>query len=243
MRRPSSNSDTFMTPLEIPSARIGGTRRIWLQPPITAPAIRCVTLLDGELYLERVRAPAIVEKLQRDGNLPPTTFVYVSSLDAAARHRDFTCNEDYTSFLVHDVLPWIERSHGRFEWHYLGGLSLSGLAAAFAILRYPGVFAGGLCQSPSAWWNGEWLTSSIANSSQGRFWISVGDQEVQKDINHPPTGLYQGASQLDSVRRLNERLRETRCTVRSLEFCGGHDPLCWASELPAALRWLMTGEG
>jgi enterochelin esterase family protein len=243
MRRPNSNGDTTSTPLEIASARIGGSRTIWLQPPKTGPAVRCVTLLDGELYIERVRAPAIVEKLQREGDLRPTSFVYVSSFDAAARHRDFTCNDDYSSFLVHDVLPYVEQSHGRYEQHYLGGLSLSGLAAAFAILRRPGVFAGGLCQSPSAWWNGEWLTSSIANSSQGRFWISVGDQEVQKDINHPPTGLYQETSQLESVRRLTEQLRQTKSTVRWHEFCGGHDPLCWASELPAALRWLMTDEG
>ena len=229
---------TPLIPFEVSHSGAVGTRKIWLQPPITGRATRCCLFLDAELYIERVQAPAIAENLQRDGRLPPTLCCYLSSVDAAARHRDFTCNEDYSSFLVNDVIPWIERDQGHFE-HYLGGLSLSGLAAAFTVLRYPNVFAGALCQSPSAWWNEEWLTSSIDGSSRGKYWISVGDQEVASDVRHPPTDLFQGTSQLDSVRRLVARLRTTQAIVRSHEYSGGHDPACWAAELPDALTWLL----
>ncbi len=118
---------------------------------------------------------------------------------------------------------------------------MSGLAAAFAVLRHPIVFSGALCQSPSAWWNDEWLAGSLArHGTRGsRFWISVGNEELQEGVSHPPTALFQKASQLASVRNLVERLIGSGNRVRFNEFCGGHDPACWADELPHALAWLL----
>ncbi len=226
---------------EISGAPLNGTRRIWLQPsPGTS---RCWIFLDAELYLDRIRAPVIVEQLLQDGRLPPTTFVYVSSVDAAARHRDYTCSDDCATFLIHALIPWIEQSQGRFNEYYLGGLSLSGLAAAYTLCRYPGVFSGGLCQSPSAWWNDEWLTAAIASqpANPGRLWVSVGIHELQQGVSHPPTGLFQQTSQLDSVRRLVRQLESSSSQVHSHEYDGGHDPACWAAELPDALTWVLAG--
>lgn len=234
-----------MEDLEVTSRRVEGARRLWLQPSVVKPAGRCFVLLDAELYIDRVQAPAIVEQLQRDDRMPPTTFVYLSSLRAAARHSDFTCNRAYASFLVHDLLPWIERTIGGFDQYYLGGLSLSGLEAAFTLLEHPGVFAGGLYQSPSAWWNEEWLAATLHEGfpSLPRMWISVGDQEQDANVFHPPTSLHQKSSQLESVRRLVQRLRDRSAVVQFNEFCGGHDPQCWGAELPLALPWLLGGDG
>ncbi|WLD13978.1 alpha/beta hydrolase [Planctellipticum variicoloris] len=230
-----------MNPQEITTERLNGSRRIWLQP--SADAACCWIFLDAELYLDRVGAVQIVEQLLKDGGLPPVTFAYISSLDAAARHRDYTCSDDYATFLIREVIPWIEQSQGRFERYYLGGLSLSGLAAAYALCRHPGVFSGGLCQSPSAWWNDEWLTAAIASqpARPGRLWVSVGNQELQQGVSHPPTGLFQQTSQLDSVRRLVRQLETSFSQVRSHEYDGGHDPACWAAELPDALTWVLAG--
>lgn len=231
-----------MNPQEITTERLNGSRRIWLQP--SADATRCWIFLDAELYLDRVGASQIVEQLLQDGRLPPTTFAYVSSLDTAARHRDYTCSDDYAMFLIQEIIPWIEQSQGRFERYYLGGLSLSGLAAAYTLCRHPGAFAGGLCQSPSAWWNDECLTLAIASqpANHGRLWVSVGSQELQQGVSHPPTGLFQQTSQLDSVRRLVRQLETSFSQVHSHEYAGGHDPACWAAELPAALTWLLAGD-
>ena len=59
-----------------------------------------------------------------------------------------------------------------------------------------------------------------------------GDQE---NISHPPSGLFQRSSQLDSVRRLARKLYGCGAKCNSTEFSGGHDPACWAKELPNRL--------
>jgi enterochelin esterase-like enzyme len=232
---------TMLVQVQVTSELLVGPRKVWVQSAVAESAADCLIFLDAELYIERVKAPEIVRALQTTGGLASVTCIYVSNVDAAARHVDFTCNERYAQFLATELLRWIEETVHRHERYLLCGLSLSGLAAAFAAVRHPGVFAGILCQSPSAWWNEEWLAASLvpAGNPPCRFWISVGDQELQENVSHPPSGLFQKTSQLASVRRLAQLLKATGNEVRYAEFSGGHDPQCWAAELPEALRWLV----
>jgi len=236
------SSGDMITPFEIRSHRLSEPRKLWVQRADSGDASHCLVFLDAELYLERVNAPAMVGELQGAGRLPPVTAVYVSSLSPAARHVDYTCNETFSTFVAQDLRQWINDTIGVHEHFIICGLSLSGLAAAFTVLRYPAVFDGALCQSPSAWWNDEWLGASLGNESsgRGRFWISVGDKEVQEGMCHPPSGLLQKVSQLDSCRRLAARLAACSEDVRFLEFLGGHDPQCWAEELPEGLEWVLS---
>ncbi len=173
--------------------------------------------------------------------LSPVACVYLPNVSAAARHADYTCNEAFASFVAEEMPHWIEREIGRFERLFLCGLSLSALQAVFTALRHPGVFAGVLAQSPSAWWEDEWLLNAIPTmpSPPQRMWMSVGSQELQTNVSHPPTPLLQKASQLDSVRRLSSALRTSGHDIHSHEYNGGHDPACWAAELPQSLAWLM----
>lgn len=231
----------MLTEFEISSDLLSKPRAVWLQQSVSGKASDCLILLDGEMYRDRVMAPEIIRDQQESGRVPPATCVYLSLVDSAARHADLACNETFSRFLVTDLLQWIERNVGSHERYFLGGLSLGGLAAAFTALRHPGVFAGVMCQSPSAWWNGEWLAGFVNETmpSRQRFRISVGDGEIQKGIAHPPSGMLQTVGQLDSVRRLTARLADSGHEVRAVVFHGGHDPACWAIELPEALIWLM----
>jgi enterochelin esterase family protein len=104
------------------------------------------------------------------------------------------------------------------------------------------VFAGVMAQSPSAWWEDERLADSAASSEKpsGRFYISVGTREVQAGVTHAPSGLVQNVSQLDSVRRLSDKLKSAGHAVHHAEFDGGHDPACWAVEFSSALTWLLV---
>jgi enterochelin esterase family protein len=200
------------------------------------PATRCLLFLDGELYLERVQAPMVIAALQAGGQWLDVDCVYLAAIDGAARHRNFACDADFAALLVNPLLPWLEQTLGAPRTYYLAGLSLSGLATAFTVWKHPGVFAGGLCQSPSAWWNDEWLAAAIAREPAPlpRCWFSVGNQETQTDVRHPPTDMHQRTSQLDSVRRLAAAFGQP-CH----EYEGGHDPACWQAELPEALEWLL----
>ncbi|MGV3618876.1 MAG: alpha/beta hydrolase [Fimbriimonas sp.] len=218
---------------QIESPSLQAPRSVWIQRPADANPERCLIFLDAELYIERVRAPEIVARLGGEGAIPSTTFVYLSYGDHAARHVDFTCSPSFSAFLTDELMPWIEQEGKPHDEYFLGGLSLSGLAAIYAGRSYSGVLA----QSPSAWWNDEWLADHCAPA--GRIWLSVGNEEVQENVTHAPSGLIQRTSQLASCRRLVECLRNAGVEVHASEFDGGHDPAAWAADLEPALAWLL----
>jgi enterochelin esterase family protein len=233
-----------MTEHSIPSAHLPAPRKAWIHRSTTGNAKDCLLFLDGELYAERVKAPAILREAEAAGALPPVTCVYLPNASSAGRHADYTCNAAFADFLAREMPPWIEREAGRFERVFLCGLSLSALQAVFTALRHPGVFAGVLAQSPSAWWQEEWLAQSLPAmpTTPNRCWLSVGTQELQTNVSHPPTPLVQITSQLDSVRRLSTALTTAGHAIHLHEYDGGHDPACWGEELPEALAWLMNGQ-
>jgi enterochelin esterase-like enzyme len=232
-----------MTEHQIPSAHLPAPRKAWIHRTTTGEAKDCLLFLDGELYTERVKAPAILCEASA-GALRPVTCVYLPNASAAGRQADYTCNAAFADFLAREMPPWIEREARRFERLFLCGLSLSALQAVFTALRHPGVFAGVLAQSPSAWWQDEWLAQSLPAmpTTPNRCRLSVGTQELQTNVSHPPTPLVQTTSQLDSVRRLSSALTAAGHTIHLNEYDGGHDPACWGEELPEALAWLMNGQ-
>ena len=209
-----------------------------------APGRLCI-FLDGEFYTERMSLADWGERTVRSG-ADPCSFLFVSHGNAEARQRDFTCSEDYTRFLVDELVPWGRaQGIGDERLALITGLSLSGLAAAYAALISPETFEVAICQSPSAWWRDEWLQHAIQSMPRPlcRFWISVGTRETEADIEHPPTALYQGVSQRASCRRLATRLSELGAEVRFREFDGGHELGPWEDELPEALLWgIRSGE-
>ena len=222
---------------QISSPALRGSRRVWVDRSAIADARQLCVFLDAELYLERVGAAAIMESLGL-----PIDCVYISYGEAADRHADFTCDPGFTAFLVEELMPWIEGLLGVYKEKYLCGLSLSGLAAAFVGCTYPSQFKGVLCQSPSAWWNDEWLANNLpaVGPDSPKFWLSVGTEEIQEGVTHEPSGMFQGTTQLASCRRLAEALRNSGRTVNLNEFTGGHDPKCWAEELPMGMPWLLN---
>lgn len=231
----------MFTKHKIPSTHLPASRQAFYYPATAGASKDCLLFLDGELYTNRVKAPVILNESQASGLLSPVACVYLPNVSAAGRHEDYTCNEAFASFLAEEVPQWIDREVFQFERLFLFGLSLSALQAVFTALRHPGVFAGVLAQSPSAWWEDEWLLNALPTmpSPSQRMWMSVGLQELQTNASHPPTPLVQRSSQLDSVRRLSSALRAGGHDVYANEYNGGHDSSSWAAELPQSLAWLM----
>ena len=222
----------------IPSPALGTARMAWLEPSGAVSKPLCI-FLDGELYLNMVGAKKIVSKVRKEGILKDRRCVFVSYGTIAERHEDFACDPRYSRFLVKELIPAITEARKVPDGgHMLVGLSLSGLAAIFIAIRFPQVFPKTISQSPSAWWDGEWLSQHMGKRSlrDSRFWVSVGSKETDTDVRHAP-GLHQQTSQLDSSRRLAAALREKHGNVRFSIFDGGHQMECWGNELPNALRW------
>lgn len=213
----------------------GYDRRVWLRRG-RGDGPLCV-VLDGEFYLQRIDAPVLLDERAELGE---ATYVFVSHVDAAARHHDFTCEPAYARFVADEVVGWARGVCPglRGDGHLAIGLSLSGLAAAYIALNYPQTFRGAVCQSGSFWWNDQWLTGQVpyCPGRSGRFWLSVGTLETETDVVHAPTGLHQRATQIEGVERFAAALPGPH---RLHRYDGGHEMRAWAEELPNALGWLL----
>jgi len=169
--------------------------------------------------------------------LPPVTFAFIDHLNMKAREQDYTCNDQFGKYIGETVIPWLQQkiSGLRPGHHLIGGLSLSGLAAAWLALQYPGHFRYCLSQSGSFWWNDQHFIKMAAQRApvKARFWLSVGDQETE--VDDPPE-----VSQIVGVKNAREVLKSLGATVHYHEFHGDHDLKYWRAELEQALRWLLS---
>ncbi|HEX4069911.1 MAG TPA: alpha/beta hydrolase-fold protein [Planctomycetaceae bacterium] len=122
----------------IHSPLLGNERRVWLQvPPDDQSTAAICILLDGEYYVERMDAPAVIDELQRSPTVSPFAVAYVSHVDHATRSKESTCNNRFARFVAEELAPCVKRHCGPSAENLpmiLGGLSLTGLAAAHAVL-------------------------------------------------------------------------------------------------------------
>ncbi|MFK0172059.1 enterochelin esterase [Streptomyces sp. NPDC090306] len=223
----------------VASRVLGGSRRVWLyEPPGRAGEfadLPVLVLLDGEHWQPGLGVSTLLDNLIADGRIPPTAAVLPESVDAATRWAELSCRPAFTSFLADELLPW---AAGRLPAltddparTVLAGQSLGGLTAVHAALGAPHRFGNALVQSGSFWWpvgpDAEWLTARIAASPPlpVRLRLSFGEQEWVA---------------LPAARRLRDTLAAAGYDdVTYREFNGGHDYLCWRTELADGLVELL----
>ncbi|MFG2093576.1 enterochelin esterase [Streptomyces sp. NPDC048612] len=224
------------------SGHLGADRRFWLyQPPGTAPEtteLPVLVLLDGEHWQPRLGVAHLLDNLIADGRIPPLAAVLPDSVDAGTRWTDLTCRPEYVGFLTDELLPWVAGRlpvTGDPARTVIAGQSLGGLTAAYAAFAAPHRFGNALAQSGSFWWpegpEPEWLTARLTEAPRlpVRFWLSFGEQEWVA---------------LPAARRLRATLATAGYddTVYR-EFNGGHDYLCWRTELADGLVGLLSPGG
>ncbi|MFE6286379.1 enterochelin esterase [Streptomyces sp. NPDC057877] len=226
-----------LTDHELTSTRLGGTRRVWLYaPPHRTPEpLPVLVLLDGEHWGPRLGLGHLLDNLIADGRLPPVAAVLPEAVDEATRWVELSCRPEYVAFLTGELLPW---AAGRLPLTddpartVVAGQSLGGLTAAYAAVAAPHRFGNVLVQSGSFWWpvgpDPEWLTRAIGAlpPTPVRFRLSFGEQEWVA---------------LPAARRLRDALAAGHRHVSYREFNGGHDYLCWRTELSDGLVELLGG--
>ena len=217
-------------------------RTVWSLSSAAGPARVAILFLDGELYVEKVGAADVVRQLQQRRAIPPAAAVFLSHGGAAARHEDFLCRPDYARFVARNLVGSVRQDHPGVTEIAIVGLSLSGLAAAYAATRYPAVFRAAVCQSPSFWWEqgrfAQELSELPAAMPAGpQFWICVGSRETETGRSHPPSGLRQQLPQVTASRSAAQALRAHGYSVTYREYDGGHDSDCWREDLSLALPW------
>lgn len=219
------------------------SRKVWYAESGPDPEVFGI-FLDGEYYVNKMDAIALLAGLTIRNEVPPIACLFVSHVNGMARHQDYTCNSRYAEFLAKDLTGWLRKRSGiaSVGGHLLGGTSLSGLQAAYTSLQYPDIFRLVLCHSGSFWWNQEWLTSTLHSLPQNaaKYWISVGDQETDSGVSHPPTGMRQEVDQISAAMRFADAVSKQGNLVHYHLYQGGHDINPWKEELPEAMRWLMA---
>jgi len=212
-------------------------RTVWSLAPRTGRPAAAILFLDAELYLQRVGAAAVVRRLQERRAIPPAVAVFLSGGGAAARHQDFVCRPEYARFVATDLVGSVREKDPGVTEIVLAGLSLSGLAAAYAATRHPVVFRAAVCQSPSFWWErGRFAEELPAATPAGpEFWISVGSRETEAGVSHLPSGLRQELTQVAGCVSAAAALRARGYSVSYREYDGAHDPECWRDDLSLAL--------
>ncbi|MEU6104596.1 enterochelin esterase [Streptomyces flaveolus] len=235
--RPATPRGT-VTEHTVASTRLGGSRRVWLYEPPGAvrepERLPVLVLLDGEHWQPRLGLSDLLDNLIADGRIPPVAAVLPEAVDEATRWAELSCNPGYVDFLTRELLPW---AAGRLPLSddpahtVIAGQSLGGLTAAYAVAAAPHRFGNALVQSGSFWWpvgpDAEWLTRAIAGTPRlpVRFWLSFGEQEWVA---------------LPAARRLRDTLMSLGYHDSSYrEFNGGHDYLCWRTELADGLVELL----
>lgn len=236
--RPGVARGTF-TEHTMTSTRLDGSRRVWLyEPPGTVerPAgLPVLVLLDGEHWGPRLGLAHLLDNLVADGRIPPVAAVLPDAVDEATRWAELSCRPEYAGFLADELLPWAAERLPLTDdpaRTVVAGQSLGGLTAAYTALAAPHRFGNALVQSGSFWWPGgpeaEWLTRAVAERPRPpvRFWLSFGEQEWVA---------------LPAARRLRDTLTRAGCHDSSYrEFNGGHDYLCWRTELADGLVALLA---
>ncbi|MCX4671458.1 enterochelin esterase [Streptomyces sp. NBC_01381] len=223
------------------SELLGNERPVHVyEPPGGGDDLPVLVLMDGEMWQPGLDVAALLDNLIADGRIPPLVALLPDSLDSDLRWAELACNERFVGFLERELLPW---AAGRLPLTddpartVVAGQSLGGLTAAYAAFAAPGRFGRVLAQSGSFWWpdgpdldSSEWLTGRIAASEKlpVRFWLSAGEQEWVA---------------LPALRRLRDTLREKGYDDAVYrEYNGGHDYLCWRTELADGLVGLLGAQ-
>ena len=168
----------------------------------------------------------------------PDIFIACGEMDS--RHRDFTCSDRYARFIAVDVMAWAKSQIDRLDDsnHVICGVSLSGLAAAYTAITHASVFSCALCQSGSFWWL---VDRDIPfRPTNARLWLSVGNEELDANVSHPPSGVFQRISQVEGVERAVKAFESLGASVTYNVFAGGHAVAGWREDLAPALRWLLA---
>lgn len=203
-------------------------------------------------------APEIVRRLESEGRIRPILLVGVDNGATAEngsigqRTREYLPYSDpknepdvlepsgssYPDFLVREVMPAVASRYRTLpdrENVGVGGASLGGLAALFAVMRRPDIFGRLLIESTPIFLAD---FAAMRDAGNARDWpsrISIGIGTKETDDEALARGAGPAMERLRSVIRERSPRSEVRLVV---EPGGTHDSASWRRRLPAALEFL-----
>jgi enterochelin esterase-like enzyme len=214
----------------VESTALGAPRRVTIyQPPGAAGPLPGCVLADGQSArgFAQVLEPAILA-----GTVPPVVLVGVhNAIDPARRWPDRRGQEylpgqnrrrfdAHLRFVTGEVIPWVGSRAGG-PW-VTAGFSNGGAWAIAAAQRRPDVF-----------------------TAVAAFSVGVVPCQIRREARAAGVRHHLAAGTLETgfrraTREWAERLQRTGQPCRYQEWVGGHDPVWWDQQFPAALGWLLA---
>ncbi len=216
-------------------------RKVWVYTPAgyeSSPSPYPLLIMqDGQWAIGPLQVPAVADALIKHGRMQPTLIAMVQSGAQDERMREYTASERYTSFLLAELLPFLQTNYAVDAANVgIGGVDLGAVAAAHAALRSPAVFSRLIMISPPLGRGAgqdalRELVSRLESSPDlpGRVFQAVGRYEAKGRFLKP-------------ARALRERLARHRdLNYHFVEMGSGHGLVGFRSVLPEALAHAVPG--
>jgi enterochelin esterase-like enzyme len=230
--------------VKVASKALANERRVLVYTPPgfrpNGPVYPLVVMFDAEAALSSLGIPIVLDELIATRRIPPVAALLVGN---ANRGKELSANPAFADFVALDLVPWVRRSYHTTNDPRLtvvAGVSLGGLAAAFAAARHPAVYGNVLSQSGSYWWapddvdEGEALPRDYATHPKLplRFWMEAGTFESGSSVR--------GSHLLGANRHMRDVLLARGYQVSYREFAGGHDYFNWRGTIGDGLIALLA---
>lgn len=226
----------------LPSTQIAfGDRKVWLYTPPgydAAAPLPLLILQDGQWAAGPLQAAATADALIKHRRLKPLLIAMVQSAsNSAERDREYVQADRYYSFLITELLPFIQSMH-KVEMREvgLGGVAIGAVAAAQAALNNPAVFSRLLMISPPLG------KGSYQEPLRGVVHSFLNTGRMPARIFHS-VGRYEGRARfIKPAQSIRSVLSESGSTAyRFVETGSGHGLVGFRSILPEALAWCFPG--
>ena len=142
---------------------------------------------------------------------------------------------DHLRMLVEELKPLIDERYTTSSGApqtAIGGSSLGGLFALYAVLKRPDVFGAAAVMSPSVWWHDRVILHDVdafADRDRPRVWLDIGGRE--------------GSEAVGGARALRDRLRAKGWSDADFRYHderrGEHSERAWAGRVRKVLEFLF----
>lgn len=202
-------------------------------------------ILDGSEHF--LSASGIVDVLARADHIPELILVAIPNmgnrndmsppgpLDKEILKGSIGTGDKFLSFLVDELLPWLDARYRTQPYRILSGHSRGGLFNLYALLERPGAFQAHIAVSPAWWWDDRAVVrrakSTLGSHSAGKRWLYISWGGREPEIR-------------DSIHELVDWMREQE--FASLQWKSRHYPDEDHGSTPLrtlqdGLRWVFSG--